>query len=129
MKNFTISVIITVALIALVSCIDYRRTEETSGFGFGTQRKGDSGLTLPGDGDQMAEVNFAIPEQTVAYNLSPTADKAEAVTATEELKEEHKKMDGLIIAFWHGVGAVLVGEASALLVACAWMKIRGDRNV
>lgn len=37
-------------------------------------------------------------------------------------------MTEVMIAFWHGVASVLIGEASALLVAVAWMRIRGDRN-
>ena len=37
-------------------------------------------------------------------------------------------MNEVMIAFWHGVAAVLIGEVSALLVAVAWMKIRGGKD-
>ena len=33
-------------------------------------------------------------------------------------------MDGMLLSFWHGVAAVLIGETVCLMVACAWMKIR-----
>lgn len=36
-------------------------------------------------------------------------------------------MDGIILSFWHGVVAVLIGETSALMVAIAWMKIRNRK--
>ena len=36
-------------------------------------------------------------------------------------------MEGILISFWHGVATVLIGETVALMVAIAWMKIRGRK--
>ena len=36
-------------------------------------------------------------------------------------------MDGILLSFWCGVATVLIGETVALMVAIAWMKIRGRK--
>lgn len=148
MKRIVSTLILTLALIAIFSSFGYIPTEKPNGNGWGTKHKGDSGLILPGDGEspadtfiepesipeqaektQLTEEN-SIPNSTVSEKESvgdkntPTEEtQAESEETTEELKEELNKMD--ITAFWHGVAAVLIGEASALMVAFAWMKIRG----
>lgn len=147
MKNFIQAMILTMVMIALVSYIDYRPEERANGGGSGMKRKGDSGLIIPGSGELMAEVSFEPMQAEKRENEPPektessqaikqaTSDKTIEETQvtseeiTEELKEEHNKVNGMIIAFWHGVAAVLIGEASALLVAFVWMKIRGASDV
>jgi hypothetical protein len=126
-------------LVAAFSFSDYRPTEKPNGNGYGTKHKGDSGLILPGDGEEMANTNIEpesipeLPEKTeVAYKNTATEEtteerKSESEETTKENKEEHNKVNEMIIAFWHGVAAVLIGEASALMVAFAWMKIRGGK--
>ena len=39
-------------------------------------------------------------------------------------------MTEMLVSFWHGVAAVLIGESCALMVAAAYlrMKIRSDRK-
>ena len=138
MKNFVLALILTAALIALFSSFDYRPTEKPTGNGYGTQHKGDSGLIIPGDGEFPANTFIepeTIPEQaegeqaTGSEVTKVTTEETQSVSeeTTEELKEDHNKVNEMIIAFWHGVAAVLIGEASALMVAFAWMKIRGGK--
>lgn len=153
MKNFVLATILTAALIGLFSWIDYRQQmfdcvnywqpTEPTGNGSGTKRKGDSGLILPGDGESPADTFIepeSIPEQAEDEQASgsevtkvtsdknkrqKTSDRKQAIS--EELKEEHNKMNDIVLSFWHGVATVLIGETVALMVAVAWMKIRGGK--
>lgn len=56
------------------------------------------------------------------------ASVASEAIFTETIKEEQDSMNEVIEAFWSGAtvsaAAILLGEAAALLVAAAWMKIR-----
>lgn len=125
-KEFLLVIVVTVLLISVFSYLDLpvKEIKKPSAMKF----KGDSGAVIPGNGKATE---------------SPTQEKTEIVTeeaeevteVTEEtkitsqefhtvIKEEHKKMDGMVIAFWHGVAAVLIGGAGALLVAYVWTKIK-----
>lgn len=134
MKNFLFALAITAALIGLFSWMDYRQPM-AMGNGSGTKHKGDSGLIVPGVGNEMANASIepgSIQEQTVAYKNSATEvrteeSKAESEETTQELKEEHNSMNDIVLSFWHGVATVLIGETVALMVAVAWMKIRGGK--
>lgn len=128
MKNLIYTLILSVALTAFFSCLGYYPTETKANSGAGTRYKGDSDLIIPGDGELLAEVIIqpeSIPEPA---GDEPTeeakTDEAAMVETSEEIKEEHNRMDGMLIAFWHGVAAVLIGETVCLMVAAAWMKIR-----
>ena len=90
-------------------------------------------MVLPGKGADPAHMNSL----ELTRNDRPSGDRiqsAEAQAAPDEAaqpeneKEENATMNEVMIAFWHGVASVLIGEASALLVALAWMKIRGEWN-
>lgn len=132
MKNFIIAVVLLIALSIYFSFFCNAPVETALQNGFGTQYKGDSGLIIPGDGEEMAEVNY-VTDNNVGDKKTPTADKTEAVQetkektqeTTKEIKEEHNNMDGILLSFWHGVATVLIGETVALMVAIAWMKIKG----
>ena len=134
MKNLLLALAITAALIGLFSWMDYRQPIEL-GNGYVPKHKGDSGLILPGGGNEMANASIepgSIPEQTVAYKNSATEArteerKTESEETTKELKEEHNRMNDIVLSFWHGVATVLIGETVALMVAVAWMKIRGGK--
>ena len=144
MKNFMLTMILTAALIAVFSFYECPQLETPNGIGWGTKHKGDSGLIIPGDGESPADTFIepeSIPEQaeeteevvskmeiTTDATVSKTESGVTSEVRSEEIKEEHNKVNGMIIAFWHGVSAVLIGEASALLVAFAWMKIRGGKD-
>lgn len=141
MKNFIFSVFLLCVLTALVSWVDYRPTEKLHGYGPGTEHKGESGLVVPGDGEEMANTNIepgSIPEPPEDEQEGGTQVMDDIKTQIEKIKtgitpyspeeitmEELNKMD--ITAFWHGVAAVLIGEASALMVAFAWTKLRGSK--
>ena len=109
--------------------------------GTGTQTPGDFGPILPGDGDFLAELppetsgnedpgKELHPEQPGKEKLShqKAAGKAGQFHSNES-KEDHADMCEML-AFWHGVAAVLIGESCALMVAaaCLRMKIRADRK-
>ena len=127
MKNLIYTLVLFLALTVFFSCLGYYPTETKENIGSGTQYKGDSGLIIPGDGELLAEVIIqpeSIPEPA-GDEPTEEAKTAEAakVETSEEIKEEHNRMDGMLIAFWHGVAAVLIGEACAILIGTAWMKI------
>lgn len=134
MKELFIYLILTLVLIAFFSSI-YTPFEPVSWGGFGNKKPGDSGMVLPGKGSEPVEIMSESPQNKTAEKTdsfvvtSEETEPTEEIEATSEVtnevtKEKHNKMNGMIIAFWHGVAAVLIGEASALLVAFAWMKIR-----
>lgn len=136
MKDVLIGLILTLVLIAFFSSI-YTPFEPVT-WGSGDKKPGDSDMVLPGKGSKPVESMSESPqnkteEKTDSFVVSseetePTEEsEATSEVASEEIKEEHNKVDGLMLAFWHGVGAVLIGEASALLVALAWSKIRGGK--
>ena len=125
--------IATLILIAFFSSI-YTPFEPVSSVGYGDKKPGDSGMVLPGKGSKPAEIMSESPQNKTAEKTDSFVVTSEETEPTEEneeihtetIKEEHNKVDGLMLAFWHGVAAVLIGEASALLVALAWSKIRGN---
>lgn len=147
MKNLIIALVLTIALSVYFSCFGYCPAETTKQNGFGTQHKGDSGLIIPGDGELLADTVIepeSMPERseherTDEAEVNEVAEASEETTEetseetseeihTEILTKEKNKMGGMLISFWHGVAAVLIGETSALMVAIAWMKIRGGKD-
>ena len=135
MKDVFIGLILTLVLIAFFSSI-YTPFEPIV-WGSGDKKPGDSDMVLPGKGAKPAEIMSESPQNKteektdsfVVTSEDPTEESEATSEATSEaIKEEHNKVDGLMLAFWHGVGAVLIGEASALLVALAWSKIRGGKD-
>ena len=131
MKRIVLSFLLTAALTALVSYIDYRPSEKPTGDGYVPMFEGDSGLILPGDGEEVANTSIepgSIPETESTEKFAHTSVKSVCENYDQnqqEITEEYNNMN--ILEFWHGVAAVLIGEASALLVAFAWMKIRGGK--
>lgn len=137
MKNLIYTLVLTIALTAFFSCLGYYPTETKENSGSGTQYKGDSGLIIPGDGELLADTiiepeTATEPLQTEVVSemeiaTEPTVSEMEMVQNEIKTKEKNN-MDGMLLSFWHGVAAVLIGETVCLMVACAWMKIRrGDK--
>ena len=101
-------------------------------------RRGDSDLIIPGDGelpanshiepdttqelsqDELTEESFLKFIHTSTKSVSEFYHQTE----TEMVLKEKNEVSEMVIAFWHGVAAVLIGEISALMVAFIWMKIR-----
>ena len=138
MKNLIYTLVLTVALTAFFSCLGYYPTETKEESGSGTQYNGDSGLIIPGDGELLADTIIEPENATEPLDgdeLTPTDSTADSTTVSEmemvqtEIKTKEKNnMDGMLLSFWHGVAAVLIGETVCLMVACAWMKIRRGDN-
>lgn len=138
MKNFLFALAITAALIGLFSWMDYRQPIEL-GNGYVPKHKGDSGLILPGGGNEMANASIepgSIQEQTaetevvvskIEITTDATVSEMESVVSSKKITEEHN-MNDIVLSFWHGVATVLIGETVALMVAVAWMKIRGGKD-
>lgn len=137
MKDFFIALLVTVVLVAIFSSIPAPIEELTKGNGIGTEVPGDSGMVLPGKGSEPAEVIMSESrcEPTVEVITSesqcePDVEVIEnCLDQTEDARGEIS-MNDMLVSFWCGVAAVLIGETSALMVAIALMKIkiRGDRN-
>lgn len=127
MKTLIYTLVLTIALSVFFSCLGYYPTEVKENNGYGTQHKGDSGLIIPGDGELLADTIIG-PEST-PEPLQGVEETKEETETTEEIQteiitKEINNMDGMLLSFWHGVAAVLIGETVALMVATAWMKIR-----
>lgn len=124
-KQVFISIAVLAILGVIFSASNFPAENETPK-GTGMQYRGDSGTVVPGNGADP--VGVIMPE---SLTKSEETDEAMSDVASEEIheevEEEQKIMDGWIHAFWHGVVAVLIGEASALVVAFVWMKIRGGK--
>lgn len=139
MKNLLFALAITAALIGLFSWMDYRKPIEL-GNGYVPKHKGDSGLIVPGDGNEMANASIepgSIQEQTaetevvvskIEITTDATVSEMESVASSEKITEGKSNMNDIVLSFWHGVATVLIGETVALMVAVAWMKIRGGKN-
>lgn len=99
---------------------------------------GASEKVVQGDGNEHA-TEF-LPKWRIS--TKPEADKAEEapkVFNINKIKEEYKKlhtseestmlkedecyMNDVLMAFWHGIASVLIGEMVALLVGLSWAKI------
>lgn len=128
MKNFIIAVVLLIALSIYFSFYGNAPVETAFQNGFGTQRKGDSGLIIPGDGDLLA--NTIIEPENALEPSQGMEETEETITETitnynKTTTKEKNNMDGILLSFWHGVATVLIGETVALMVAIAWMKIKG----
>ena len=127
-KDLVISLLVTVVLILLFS----RFPEDMPPLLDGNSPKypGDSGTVLPGNGTEIVEV---ITPETQQPTESATEEDNEPTVTSEEIltelsEEKQNSMNDIVLAFWHGVATVLIGETVALMVAIAWMKIRRKDN-
>ena len=83
-------------------------------------------MVLPGGGVEPVEVVFVMDAKAKSPDTEAEEEiPVEAITEaiTEVIKKE-QNMNDMLLMFWHGVIAVLIGEASALLVTFAWRKDR-----
>ena len=128
MKDFLIAVVGTIAL-SLVFSVFYTSDLYPAQNGFGTQYPGESGTVLPGGGALPAQV---IPEASdeepqtetgPAWVETPAADQTQTYEEYEG-KEADSNMGELLISFWHGVAAVLIGETCAMAMAAVWLRMK-----
>lgn len=118
MKTCIAGILLTAALIAFFSTAGY--TEFTPR---GTQIPGESYVVLP---DENSEITRLVIRQSVesAESETQTAEAA-AEVITEEVEE--KNVDDMLLMFWHGAAAVIIGEMLALIAAVVWAIIKGKR--
>jgi hypothetical protein len=129
MKDALIGIVLTAALIVVFSAYAPILPTQTA-YGVYPTQSGESGVVLPGAGDAFAELNPAISEHRTdgqtEHGQSEAEDAATDYKQTEQSREKEQSMDEIIIAFWHGVAAVLIGEACALalglVLAAAWLR-------
>ena len=132
MKDFFCSILLVAVLSVALIFADSSAAPMPS-YGMGPKQPGNSGMVLPGKGAEPAHMNSSEltrsgrPSSNRIQTKNRQSDPDETVNP-ENVKEDNASMTEVMIAFWHGVASVLIGEASALLVAVAWMRIRGDRN-
>lgn len=126
MRTGILSLVGAAGLIILFSTIDFRAGVFRPFGVIGTQYPGDSGLVLPGGGTaDMAEVTSRIePGESETPEPSEPADDVEDETQTETEVEAKTNMGNMMLAFWHGVASVLIGEIAAIVVAVAYLRIK-----
>lgn len=134
-KDFVIALVVTVALIIGFSSGVFPEDIFPPIGNIGTEYPGDSGMIIPGGGDEIAEVDVqadvqAEPVEPVEAEIRASSESADEVLSeiqTEikiDIETEDNKMGDIMVSFWHGVAAVLIGETAAIMVAIAYLKIR-----
>lgn len=134
MKDFILSLIIVAILILLFS-ICYIPSN-LQGLGSLPKYHGDSGVLIQGNGLEFVEM--IVPDMQEDKESSNANQKSEEFNGennensenfyNEIIKKEQSNMNGMLIAFWHGVVTVLIGEVGALAVAALWKKICDDKK-
>lgn len=127
MQDFIIGIILTVILAVLFSALCPAPVDSAlPASGYGPQYPGDSGPVLPGGGALPAEVSASASDTerqeppTAPEETQQTTQPAQEVQTTTGGNNHMSEM----LAFWHGVAAVLIGATAALAIATAWMKIQ-----
>ena len=129
MKDIVLTVLITVALVAGFSTHGSLVESETTPKGYGTQIQGDAGMVIPGDGTEPVMATIP-PESEPIAETQTTESESESEPIAPDMqiniipKKEETNMTDIIVAFWHGVAGVLLGEAAAILIALALAKVK-----
>ena len=123
MKDFVFGTVLTAVLVIYFSAAGIAELTPTNRSG--TQLQGESDLVLPGNGEEpVNEVVFQTKEAAESETHNTVSKEAEKEIPFRVFVEKEQGMNDLLLMFWHGVAAVLIGEASALLVAIVWRKER-----
>lgn len=119
MKDYILGLALAVVLMFSFNSTEFIPTGRS-----GTRLPGESEVVLPGGGAEPVEVVVFQAKETVKSESPDTEAKKEIPVEiiVEEVKEQN--MNDMLLMFWHGVTAVLIGEVSVLLVALAWRKER-----
>ena len=132
MKDFLIAVVGTFVL-SLVLSVFYTSDLYPAQNGFGTQYPGESGVVLPGGGALPAQVIPEASDEEPQTETGPAREEIPAATDQTTTCEECEEYEGkeadsnmgeLLISFWHGVAAVLIGETCALAMAAVWLRMK-----
>ena len=134
MKTIIIYLLATIVLIVLFSTYGSSAIVPQSGGGMPTHL-GNSGMAVPGDGKEFPESMTVEPpkgtegtEETNGISASSDADKKDSDESNHKIinkvLRKETSMNEMVLAFWHGVVSVLIGEASAIMVVAVWNKIK-----
>ena len=100
--------------------------------------QGDSGVVIPENGSEPAEITKDVINEVkkdADNNKNEIVEDAQSSDIQENIDEENKEfyektiqkekynMNEMLLAFWHGIIAILVGEASALAITVACVNI------
>lgn len=131
MKDAIVGIVLTAVLVVVFS-VFVPIFPSPGALGVYPTQPGESGAVLPGAGGAFAEVNPAISEHGADGPMEQGQREAERAGMDNRQpeqsgeREQSKRMNDIIIAFWHGVAAVLIGEACALalglILAAAWLR-------
>lgn len=128
MKDAIVGIVLTAALIVVFSAYaPILPTQSVDGV-YPTQ-SGEGGIVLPGDGSSFSELRPAISEHRTERRTEQGQSETENDAhhkQMEQREEKEQSMNEIIIAFWHGVAAVLIGESCALalglILSAAWQR-------
>ena len=131
MTDVIVGIALTAVLVILFSALGYSSIPMQS-YGVVPQYRGDSGAVRQGGGDLVAQEDPGLSDAaTVPATEASVADRGErsstsdkSVTPESLQKKEETSMNDILVAFWHGVATVLIGETCALAVAAAWLRMR-----
>lgn len=132
MKDLIVGAALTVVLAILFSVFHTSDLYPAQN-GFGTQYPGESGIVLPGGGALPAQVIPEASDEKPQTETGPAWEEIPAATDQTTTCEECEEYEGketdsnmgeLLISFWHGVAAVLIGETCALAMAAAWLRMK-----
>ena len=126
MKDAIIGILLTAVLMVVFS-VFVPIFPSPGALGVYPTQAGERGVVLPGAGGAFAGVNPAISEHGADGPMERGQREAERAgmdnRQPEQSGEEEQTMEEIIIAFWHGVAAVLLGEACGVaVVLCAWLR-------
>lgn len=135
LKDFALAVVVLAALVFLFSTQPAMVVPPWWGC-FGDDYPGDRGMILPGDGNEMPEAVMQMDEQTASDQMKENQMRTGKDPGTAgpypvgkeniyKVYKEGNSVGEMVLVFWHGVAAVLIGETAALMVAAAWLKIKG----
>ena len=115
MKTNIIGTVLAAVLIALFSAA-----------GFSTQMSWRSAAEIPDENAEVTRLVILQSHESVDGEM-PIAETAESAAEAIPEDVEEKSVDDMLLMFWHGVAAVIIGEMLALIAAVAWAIIKGKR--
>lgn len=132
-KTSIIAFLIVLALSAIFSTVG--NTYEFSGTGpFVGDTPGESGVVIPGGGEDPVEVmtpnidcdvnegEFEKKADVAEGETNLPNDTIQTTQFNKYIAKEKKTVSKELIAYWHGVGTVLIGEVAAIVISFLWIK-------
>lgn len=130
MKSVIQTLIVTAGLIIMFSTSHPLGNASKPMGSVGTQYPGDSGIVIPGDGADFTRL--VIQPEASKKEVQKTSEGSDEVKNETRAENEtqpgiemevQSKMGDMMLAFWHGVASVLIGEAAAIVVAAVYKRI------